>query len=513
MVKKIYYCIFVLYFAPLLFLLYAQNDDKTNTIISVVKFGVKNDGSIIGPELNNLVRKSFGKTLYFPAGTYNLSEAIILPYDYTKNVNIIFDKNALIKSDKQLEALLKIGYSEMSTPDRSYRRFSYIEGGMFDCSNADNGIIVNGLKQLVSLRSISLFKGHKTHIRIHVTDDFKGTGSSDTKIDNVTIQGISSNEEVYGIYIDHSCHDIKISNTFIYGTKYAIVTKSAGHILNNVHILAQVTTGGLNLNSNNFLSTEGIRIESSGFFILHEIYFDTVDKSIVVSSDKSPTLIIDKNIHFSYLENFGSSFIHKDNESTVPFQVRISNSIFETTKVGYEIFDVNPLIISDDTKEDFTFINNVVKRPYLLNPYDASLLQGIRNKVNDDLVFMSQNYFDVEWHALGALIASSSLSMLRLDLSDECSVELDLKFNGNKVTLINSNIIGPNKDNLSFQIGYVIKNNRCVLFLRPNVGCSLNPIISDLRGNGSFMRTPSKDRHYHLIDYNINENPVLLIEK
>ena len=139
-----------------------QGDD----IVSVIRHGVRNDGSVIGTELNELVVKSYGKTLYFPAGTYNLSEPIVLPYDYTKNVNIVFDKNALIKTDLPLEALLKIGYSEMSTPDVTHRRFSYIEGGMFDCYNVENGIMVNGLKQLVSLKSISLFKGRNTHIRI-----------------------------------------------------------------------------------------------------------------------------------------------------------------------------------------------------------------------------------------------------------------------------------------------------------------------------------------------------------
>ncbi|MDD4115850.1 MAG: hypothetical protein PHG27_09720, partial [Massilibacteroides sp.] len=144
---------------------------EESDIISVTKFKVKNDGSVIGAELNDLVKQSYGKTLYFQAGTYNLSEPIVLPFDYTKNVNIVFDKNARIKTDLPLEALLKIGYSEMSTPDVTHRRFSYIEGGMFDCSNVDNGIMVNGLKQLVSLRAISLFKGRKIHIRIQVTDD------------------------------------------------------------------------------------------------------------------------------------------------------------------------------------------------------------------------------------------------------------------------------------------------------------------------------------------------------
>lgn len=101
-----------------------------NNIVSVLDHGINNEGKPIGMELNNLVKESYKKTLYFPAGTYTLTEPIVLPLDYTKNVNIIFDKNALIKSDIHLDALLKIGYSERQIVDRSLRQFSYIEGGV-----------------------------------------------------------------------------------------------------------------------------------------------------------------------------------------------------------------------------------------------------------------------------------------------------------------------------------------------------------------------------------------------
>ena len=115
-------------------------------IVSVIDYDIKNDGTLIGSQLNNLVGQSYGKTLYFPAGTYNLTEPIVLPLEYTKNVNLIFDKNATVKSDVHLEALIKVGYSETYFTDVSHRRFSYIEGGILDCYNADNGILVNGRK-------------------------------------------------------------------------------------------------------------------------------------------------------------------------------------------------------------------------------------------------------------------------------------------------------------------------------------------------------------------------------
>jgi hypothetical protein len=513
MIKTIYPAFF---FALFLFCistrLYAgENDKKENDIISVIRFGIKNDGSSLGTELNDLVKKSYGKTLYFPAGTYNLSEAIILPFDYTKNVNLLFDKNAVIKTDKQLDALLKIGYSEMSTPDITHRRFSYIEGGLFDCSNADNGIIVNGLKQLVSLRSMSLVKGRKTHIRIHVTDDFKGTGSCDTKIDNITIQGVSSNEEVYGIYVDHSCCDIKMSNTFIYSTKYAIVTRSAGHILNNIHILSKNTTGGLNLGAENYRSTEGIRIENDGFFIFNEIYFDTVDKSIIIAADKNPTLILDKNIYYSYLKDFGTSFLYKDHGSTSPFQVKISNSIIEVARKGYRIFDVNPMLIGNDAEENFSFINCAVRAPHLLNPYDLSLSQHLKGKRSDALFAPGQCTLESQWYALGAILASPFRNLLQIDLSENCAVELDVRFQRGKNPQIGAQIHGSS-DSVHFQIGYTLKDEYCIFFIKPRQG-SIYPVVNDLLGNGSFMSTPSKNRCYGLTDYGIKEDPILLIEK
>lgn len=513
MKKKIEYSLVVLFFLfGFVGQLYGKGKTKKD-IISVIQFGINNDGSVIGRELNDLVRESYGKTLFFPAGTYNLSEPIILPFDYTKNVNIVFDKNALLKSDTRLEALLKIGYSEMSTPDVTHRRFSYIEGGMFDCSNVDNGIMVNGLKQLVSLKYISLFKGRNTHIRIGVSDDFVGTGSCDTKIDNITIQGISSNEEVYGIYIDHSCCDCKISNTFIYSTKYALVTKSAGHILNNVHILSMHTGGGLDLGEDNYRQTEGIRVETDGFFVFNEIYFDTIDKSIVIEADKNPTLILDKNIFYSYLKNFGTSFLYKDPSAVTPFQVKISNSIIEVPNQGYRIFDVNPMLVGQDREGNFSFVNCALRNPRLLNPLDLSLTQRVTGRRSDALLAESRFVSNNKWIPIGAIVASDSRSLLRIDLLEDCSVELDVFFRKGEKPLIKSRFM-ENSESVSFQMGYSVVGSYCVLLLK-SVNGKISPVVSDMLGTGLFMSVPSKEICYSLEEYGIEKEAdiVLLLEK
>ncbi len=113
-------------------LLLKSKEGHNEDIVSVIDYDIKNDGTLIGSQLNNLIGQSYGKTLCFPAGTYNGR-----PYRSAdaKNVNLIFDKNATVKSDVHLKHWIKVGYSETYyfTDAVSHRRFSYIEGGILDC--------------------------------------------------------------------------------------------------------------------------------------------------------------------------------------------------------------------------------------------------------------------------------------------------------------------------------------------------------------------------------------------
>ena len=46
-------------------------------IVSVIDYDIKNDGTLIGSQLNNLVGQSYGKTLYF-----YLDGMLIIEYSY-----------------------------------------------------------------------------------------------------------------------------------------------------------------------------------------------------------------------------------------------------------------------------------------------------------------------------------------------------------------------------------------------------------------------------------------------
>lgn len=482
-------------------------------IVSVIDYGIKNDGTLIGSQLNRLVSESYGKTLFFPAGIYNLTEPIVLPLEYTKNVNLLFDKNATVKSDVHLEALIKVGYSETYFTDVSHRRFSYIEGGMLDCYNADNGILVNGRKQMVQIRTMSLVRGRNTHIRIHVPEGVGtgGTGSSDTKIDNVTIQGISSNDNVYGIYIDESCCDCKISDTFIYCTKEAIVTKSAGHILNNVHILSWDTTGGTHLeDGNNYRSTVGIRMMSGGFFVFNQIYYDTIDRGIVVNEGCNPELMLDQQISFSYLNNFGTSFLHAEGNNP-EMKVKLSNSIFTILNDNFKILDCDVDLVGWDIAEKFSFLNCTIDNPQRLSPYDMTLMQKLRGVSTDGIIWTTLSSYDTNWYVLGAVISSPLRNCLQIDLTDDLTAKLNFMFKGDVPQLQEYELHGEKAEDI--ELGYAVSGRFCLLLFRAKKNAFFNPAIYDILGSGRFMPTPYKGKKYTPADYGVSESEIKVLSR
>ena len=177
-------------------------------------------------------------------------------------------------------------------------------------------------------------------------------------------------------------------------------------------------------------------MEADGFFIFNEVYYDTVDRGIVVAADKNPTLVLDKNIFYSYLPDFGTSFLYRDHQAVAPFQVKMSNCIIEVAKHGYKIFDVSPEVIKNDVEGNFSFVNCTMRNSHLLSPFDFSLMQRLREKRCDALFVPEQatgglqTVDSLQWYVLGAVLTSPYRNLLKLDLAKDCMVELDLLFTG-----------------------------------------------------------------------------------
>lgn len=465
-----------------------------NGYIVVTEYGISNDGSEIGKELNRLVKDAYGSTLYFPAGTYKLTEPIKTPYDYAKNVNLVFDKNAHITSDKPLEALLMIGFTEMKTKDAGLRQFSYVEGGHFDATNTKRGIWVNGLKQLVTLRELSVYYCKGRHIEISCSSDFKGTGSSDTKLDNVSVQGLSSNDDNYGIYIGQRCGDCKISDTFVYGTRCGLYTEGAGHIINNFHILTWRVGDG---QTGDFAETVGVKIARQGFYQFSQVYFDTTNRDFVIDGDIDVNLVIDKCISHSYIENFGRSFISWGTGSG-KLEAKITNCIFnlDYKPSRFKIFDIPEDLILKDYDSKITFHDNIVRSGVKLNPYDLSLMMKFDGR-NAEYAFSSPLPIPASGLVVGAVAPSASSNSLRVVHGDGGCTDLVIGTDG--TVKKNESSAGA-----SCSVSVIGKDGWSVLVLKPTGGAkTLLPEVIDLVGNSTFLSTPSKDKLFTLSDYGL----------
>lgn len=464
--------------------------------IVVTDYGIKNDGTEIGSELNLLVRDAYGATLYFPAGTYNLSEPIRTPYNYKKNVNLVFDKNAHITTSKPLDALLMIGFTEISSSvDVGLREFSYVEGGHFDASNAKRGVWVNGCKQLVSLRDMSIYYCSGRHIEISRQGDLPVTSTScDTKIENISIQGKSSNEDNYGIYIDAGCADCKISDTFVYGTKCALYTNTAGHLINNFHILSWRVGDGV---EGDFSGTEGIHIAKQGFFEFNEVYFDTLEKDFVIEGDIDVEMIVDKCITHSYKTSFGKAFLTTTGNGRL--QAKISSCIFnlESKAKNFKVFDLmNPGVIYSDFSNNITFSDNVVRFPEKMWPYDLSLMMKF-DRTNSEAAFSAPRTIDSSGAVIGVLAPSAFPNELQIMHGDGTCTYLTVTAGG--TVLKNESDVS----NSPVSVNVVIKGGYKILVISAFPSTVLFPEIRNLGGNSSFMSTPSKDRLWTLSDYEL----------
>lgn len=224
--------------------------EKVNIIeqspINVKLYGVVGDGNTDDLEaIQNIIDDNPGKTIYFPEGVYGISNKIVLKRANSTLINILLDKNAVIKniSGNVIDTLFEIGYDYTAG---EHNRFGFpctseIVGGTLDATNCLNAIKVFPLYRLLTLRNIQILNVSN----VGILSDY-GENSNvvvgNLKIEDCYIQGTSSNAtSSIGIVI-HST-DNEILNTTIDRTNKGILCDGWSNLFNNVHVTAMFTTG------------------------------------------------------------------------------------------------------------------------------------------------------------------------------------------------------------------------------------------------------------------------------
>ena len=173
-----------------------QEITKSDSEFLVVTDYVKpNTGEDLYDNLQMLINKNPGRTLYFPDGEYVISRSLETCSDPNKSMSFYFSSGAVLKAADawrntgELRALICLGcvektpVNDIRTPGSNF----YVMGGIFDGNGKADGISIDGGRETL-IKDVVIVN---TRYGIHIKDGTNNK-SSDSDIDDVTIIGQSA---------------------------------------------------------------------------------------------------------------------------------------------------------------------------------------------------------------------------------------------------------------------------------------------------------------------------------
>lgn len=210
-----------------------QEIAKVDSEFVVVTDYVKaNTGEDLYDNLQMLINKNPGRTLYFPDGEYVISHSLQTRSEPKDSTSFYFSSGAVLKAadawknDGDLRALICLGSVE-ETPVNNIRTPGsnfYVMGGIFDGNGKADGISIDGGRETL-IKDVVIVN---TRYGIHIKEGTNNR-SSDSDIDDVTIigNGLAGSVGITMIGLDNTISNARISNV-----KTGIQT-SGGVFLNN----------------------------------------------------------------------------------------------------------------------------------------------------------------------------------------------------------------------------------------------------------------------------------------
>lgn len=249
--------------------------------------GLSNEGHLISEKIiTQFLKANKGNELYFEDGMYNIEVPLKLPLNSDKSINIKFSDGSILKTEKNLRALIELGVTDAELSDQenllqNKTKPSFVTGGVLEAENCEFGIYYNTAKRLVNIQNMTIKNFKTTGIYMTRDSEFNpdpSFESVDAKFTNLFINGKSSGVDgTFGIWTDDKAYDLKIYETFIYGVKTGIHYGSAGLYADNVHIFVVQN----NVDSGHkFDDTTGIEFGVAGNNYLSNYYSDGNSTSI-----------------------------------------------------------------------------------------------------------------------------------------------------------------------------------------------------------------------------------------
>lgn len=262
-------------------------------------------------------------TLYFPSGTYLITQPLAIGTTNAEQVDLKLDGDATIKTSTAIDALLEIGKYE-GVYDRSAEgNIVTVSGGIFDCNNTTYGIYTAANRKLTTFDHVTLT--NVSTYGIYVNTGTNTTSSADVNITGCFIAGKGSNYNATGLYL--KAYDNKITDTRIEGVRIG-VEDAGGSFYENVHALMTRANGSIT--TAEFEATVGFLFSTAvGSVFMNECYSDTFatafkitkQKRLQVSNSTAYWYYSDANAttrFIAYTHNEGGHISFSDCEFNIP---------------------------------------------------------------------------------------------------------------------------------------------------------------------------------------------------
>lgn len=164
--------------------------------------------------IKKAIEENPGKTLYFPDGTYKVTEPVVIPAEPEKAVSLRLSGYAVIKaeswSDEKLP-VIRIGvegenYTESSVTDA---KNVYVSGGFIDGGGMASGISVEGGRKV----SVSAVTVKDAFYGLWIKKGNNQSGSVSADIENVIVSG-NGKDNTVGVLVegtDNTFVNVKVS--------------------------------------------------------------------------------------------------------------------------------------------------------------------------------------------------------------------------------------------------------------------------------------------------------------
>ena len=187
----------------------------SNEFVVVTDFIKPNTGEDLYTNLQMLIDKNPGRTLYFPDGEYVISHSLQTTSEPEKSTSFYFSSGAVLRAadnwsnDGNLRALICLGsyerVNDINTPGSNF----YIIGGTFIANGRGDGIALFYGRETLIKDVVVLNARYGIHI-VHATNNT----SSDEDIDDVTIvgNGLPGSVGIVASGLDNTYTNVRVSN-------------------------------------------------------------------------------------------------------------------------------------------------------------------------------------------------------------------------------------------------------------------------------------------------------------